>query len=411
MGAASARDPAGRTEGSVYHAWMELSGIGVFDVGLVLLLAAGAGWLARRIHLPAVVGYLATGLVISPFTPGYVADREQLAFLADLGVVLLLFEVGMEIDVRQLHRQHGAVAWAAPVQIVLTTVLATGALVAFGHPLGGAALVGLGVSMSSTVVVVNITRSRRRTTSPTTEDVLLRWSLFQDLSGVALAAVLLALVGTADRSPTEMLGGSILFGLVAVAAAALLPRALRRLEPEPDLFLVVSVAVGLALAGFGALVAGVPVALAAFIAGLAISDGPEAEEVRRRLLPFRDLLAVFFFVLLGTLIDPAVVSGGLAELALVAGSLIGAKIVVIALLARLARVEADARQLAIGLGQLGEFSFVLASAGAALGVVTAELYTAVIGIVVLSIAGSTIVVRLVGRDRPMDGPSMETGAR
>lgn len=393
-----------------YHAAMELSGVGVFDVGLVLLLAAGAGWLARRIHLPAVVGYLATGLVISPFTPGYVADRDQLAFLAELGVVLLLFEVGMEIDVRQLHRRHGAVAWAAPIQIIVTTALATGVLVALGHPIGGAALVGLGISMSSTVAVVNITRSRRRTTTPTTEDVLLRWSLFQDLTGVALAAILLAIIGSGERSPAEMLGGSILFGSVALAAAAILPRALRRLEREPDLFLVVSIAVGLALAGFGALVAGVPVALAAFVAGLAISDGPEAEEVRRRLLPFRDLLAVFFFVLLGTLIDPAVVSAGLVEFGIVAGLLVGAKILVIAVLARLARVEADARQLAIGLGQLGEFSFVLASAGAALGVVTPELYTAVIGTVVLSIAGSTIVVRLAGRADPTDSRTSEAAA-
>src|SRR5262245_56178159 len=98
-----------------YHPAMEVSGPGIFDLGLVLLLAAGAGWLARALSLPAVVGYLAVGLAISPFTPGYVADRAQLTFLADIGVVLLLFEVGIEIDLGRLRREHGAITWTAPL--------------------------------------------------------------------------------------------------------------------------------------------------------------------------------------------------------------------------------------------------------------------------------------------------------
>lgn len=376
---------------------MAISGSGILDVGLVLLLAAGAGWLARVLAMPAVVGYLAIGLAISPFTPGYVADREQLAFLADIGVVLLLFEVGIEIDVGRLRRDHGAIVWAAPLQVILTTAVSTGVLAALGLPPLGAAFVGLGVAMSSSVVVVNVTRSRRRTTEPATEQAMLGWSVLQDLTGVVIAVVLLATADAGDRPLGLAAAGAAAFAGVAVLTAAALPRVLRDLEHESDLFLIVSVAVGLALAGVGALLAGIPVALAAFVAGLVIAEGPESSEVRRRLLPFRDLLAVLFFVLLGSLIDPGALAAGVGWLVPIIALVVVAKSGLIALLARLSGLSGHAVQMGTGLGQLGEFSFVLASAGVALGLLQDEVYAAVLGGVVITIVGSTILVRLVRR--------------
>lgn len=387
---------------------MEVSAPGVLDVGIVLLLAAGAGWLARALSLPAVVGYLGVGLAISPFTPGYVADREQLAFLADIGVVLLLFEVGIEIDIGRLRREQGAITWAAPLQVVVTTGISLAVLIAAGVPALGAAFVAVGVAMSSSVVIVNITRSRRRTTDRPTEEGMLGWSVVQDLTGVTLAVILVALAGADDRPMPLALAGAAAFAGVAVLAAMALPRVLRELEGEHDLFLIVSVAVGLALAGLGAVIAGIPVALAAFVAGLAIVEGPEAADVRKRLLPFRDLLAVLFFVLLGSLIDPAALGRGLPWLAVLVVLVVLAKSAVIGLLARIARLPADAVQLSIGLGQVGEFSFVLASVGVALRVVDAELYAAVLGAVVVTIVGSTILVRVA---RPAQaGGAAATGA-
>src|SRR5947207_3773089 len=164
----------------------------ILEIALVLLGAAGAGLLARRVGLPAVLGYLAVGLLVSPFTPGYVADRAQLQLLADVGVVLLLFEVGIEVDLARLRREHGGLLWAAPAQAILTTVVATGAGIAAGLPPFGAGLVGLGIALSSSVVIVNITRSRRRTTTRETEEALLGWSVLQDVTGVVVAIILLA---------------------------------------------------------------------------------------------------------------------------------------------------------------------------------------------------------------------------
>jgi CPA2 family monovalent cation:H+ antiporter-2 len=380
---------------------VELTSPAIFELGVVLLLAALAGWVARALHLPAVVGYLAVGLVLSPFTPGYAADPTQLSFLADVGVVLLLFEVGIEIDLARLRRDHGAITRLAPIQVVVTTALSTGVLWLLGVSLIGALLVGLGVAMSSSVVIVNITRSSRRTTTPDTERSLLGWSIFQDITGVAIAILVLALAGGDDRPIPLAVGGAVAFGGVILAAAWLLPQILHRLRGD-DLLLIVSVGIGLAVAGFGAVVAGIPLALAAFAAGLVI-EGPEAVAVRRRLLPFRDVFAVLFFVLLGTLIDPGAIGRGAGWLVVLVALLVVTKVGVVAWAGRRAGLAADWRQLAVGLGQVGEFSFVLAAAGLALGLISGELFAAVLGTVVISIVLSTVLVRRVGAVGPGAG--------
>jgi CPA2 family monovalent cation:H+ antiporter-2 len=247
--------------------------------------------------------------------------------------------------------------------------------------------------MSSSVVVVNITRSRRRTTDRETDHLLIGWSVLQDVIGVAGAIILLALLGAGQPIHLTLLGLAA-FGALAVLTSWLLPRILAGMRREPDLFLAVSVATGLAVAGAGALLTGMPLALAAFIAGLTISEGPVASEARKRLLPFRDLFAIFFFVAIGTLIDPGALGRGLGWLALSLGLVVVAKSLVIFGLARVARLPANSGQLAVGLGQIGEFGFVLATVAVARGVLPAEVYAALLAAVAASIAISSIGVRL-----------------
>jgi monovalent cation:H+ antiporter-2, CPA2 family len=367
----------------------------VLEIGMVLLLAVGAGWLARRIGLPAVLGYLAVGLVVSPFTPGYVADRGQLQVLADVGVVLLLFEVGIEVNPLRLSREHRAVLLAAPAQVLITTLATGGVAFLLGVSSAGSALIGLSIALSSSVVVVNITRSRRRTTNPATEATLLSWSVMQDMSGVAFALVLLAGIGLADRPPLIAAAFILAFIVLVALSAWALPRLLGRLHGEHDLFLLLSVGSGLALAGVGARFFGVPLALAAFVAGLAVGESPAAAEARRRILPFRDLFAVLFFVSLGSLVDPLAMFGALPWLAFLVVAVAIAKVVPVLLLSRLARIpEVRPWQLAIGLGQIGEFSFVLASLVLGRELIPPELYNAILVAVVLTIAVSTTLVRL-----------------
>jgi Kef-type K+ transport system membrane component KefB len=122
---------------------MEGSGEVILELGVVLVVAAGAGWGLRRLGLPAVIGYLAVGLLVSPFTPGYVADAHKLHLLADIGVVLLLFEVGIEIDPRQLGGGQKRLLWVVPLHTLAVTALAALAAVALGIGWQGAILIGL----------------------------------------------------------------------------------------------------------------------------------------------------------------------------------------------------------------------------------------------------------------------------
>ncbi len=171
-----------------------------------------------------------------------------------------------------------------------------------------------------------------------------------------------------------------------------------------------SVATGLALAGAGAVLAGIPIALAAFIAGLAITDSPDAAEARRRLLPFRDVFAVFFFVSIGTLIDPQAISRGWPWLVLTLGLVVVTKSALAYGLVRFTDLDGGPLHIAVGLGQIGEFSFVLASVALARGAIGPDVFAAVLAAVAGSIAASTIVVRLVPRREPRAASAVPLGA-
>ena len=194
--------------------------------------------------------------------------------------------------------------------------------------------------------------------------------------------------------------------MTVVAARLLLPWVLSRLRDEHDLFLITSVGSGLALAGLGAALFGVPLALAAFVGGLAVTESHEANEARRRLRPFRDVFAVLFFVAIGTLVDPSQLRARGAvdrPAARPRGRRQGRASP--GLLARLRRLDVRPLQLAVGLGQIGEFSFVLASAAVAAGAIDGVLFIAIIATVALSIAASSISVRLVPVPPPADDPA------
>ena len=124
---------------------MEHTAVTVLEVGAILLAAAFAGWVARRLTLPAIVGYLAVGLAISPFTPGYIADRTQINLFAEVGAILLLFEVGIEVDLGELRREHPSMLWAVPIQMAITfgaSITSDGAAGCAGVPSGVTSMPG-----------------------------------------------------------------------------------------------------------------------------------------------------------------------------------------------------------------------------------------------------------------------------
>ncbi|MDQ2952301.1 MAG: cation:proton antiporter [Chloroflexota bacterium] len=366
----------------------------VLEIGLVLLVAGLAGVVARRIGFPAVVGYLVVGLLVGPFTPGYVVDRHQIEVLADVGVVLLLFEVGIELDLRSLGKEPRGILLAVPLQVTLVTALGAAAVVALGGPLLGGVTLGLVAALSSSVVVVNITRSRKRTTDAATERAMVVWAILQDAVTLVAATALSVLLSPSGESPLFALGRAAAFiAFATLVQGWIVPRLLASVKDEPDSFLILAVSAALATAGVGAVVFSVPVALAAFVAGVLFSVRPIAQEARREVLPFRDLFAVMFFVAIGTLVDPRAVAAEPGWLLIFLG-LVVVKIVVIAGLGALFGVPSRRWQLATGLGQIGEFSFVVLGLGVAGGVVSAGQSSAALAAAALTIAASAVGARL-----------------
>lgn len=373
--------------------------IPLLELGLVLLAAAIAGVLARRIGLPAVVGYLAIGLFVSPFTPGYVADRHQIELLADVGVVLLLFEVGIELDLRSLAREPRAIVVAVPLQVAAVTTLGAVVFAALGTSPLGATTLGLVVALSSSVVVVNITRSRTRTTDAETERALVVWAVLQDVVTLVAATALAVLLAPDGESPVLALARAVAFlAVTAVGQALLLPRLLAAVRAQPDSFLIVAVSAALVTAGVGAVVFGVPVALAAFVAGLLLSSRPIARDARREVLPFRDVFAVMFFVAIGTLVDPTAVAREPVWLVVFVGLAV-AKVLVTAGLSAMLRIPGRAMQIGVGLGQIGEFSFVVLGLGTAAGVVSATQSSGALAAAALTIGASAVCARLFANRR------------
>jgi monovalent cation:H+ antiporter-2, CPA2 family len=368
----------------------------VLDVGVVLVAAATMGFVARKLGLPSVLGYLLTGLLVSPFTPGFVADSNQLSLLADIGVVLLLFEVGIEIDLKRISKEQRSLLWGAPLQVAIGVAIGTPVFLYLDIPILGALLLSLSIAMSSSVVIVNITRSPRRKTDTFTEEAMLGWSVVQDVFGVASAAIILTVFGTNERPLILAIGGLIGFGLMAYLASKLLPLILQKVRWEKDLFLIYSVSTGLVLASLGTVLFGIPMALAGFVAGLAINQSKDTEEVRKAILPFRDLFAVLFFVVIGSLIQPSQLANSWRFAALVIILMILLKTLPTALFARIGKLKVKPLQFATGISQIGEFSFVLGSIAFSEKALSVSQYTGVLLAVVISIVFSTLLVRKIG---------------
>jgi monovalent cation:H+ antiporter-2, CPA2 family len=368
----------------------------VLDVGVVLMAAATSGLIARRVGLPAIVGYLLTGLLVSPFTPGFVADKNQLALLADIGVVLLLFEVGIEIDLKRIRRDHNSLLWAAPTQLLVGLAVGTPIFLLLDLSILGSLLLSLSLAMSSSVVIVNITRSRRRKTNTETEELLLGWSVLQDLVGVAAAAIVLTLFGNSEKPLLESIGGLVGFVLFAILCAKVLPGLLKLVRWEKDLFLIYSVAIGLSIAALGTVLFDIPMALASFVAGLSITQSRDTDEVRKAVLPFKDLFQVLFFVVVGSLVNPDLAIEALPFAAILLIMMFALKTLPIYLLSRLGKLKANRTQLSVGLSQIGEFSFVLGGAALAAGAITETQFTGVLIAVIASIIFSTLSVRWSG---------------
>lgn len=379
------------------------------ELGFLLTLVAAfaaafiGGAVATRLGQSPIIGYLVAGVVIGPFTPGFVADTATTQRVADVGVILLLFGVGLHFSLGTLVRLRAVAGAGGLTQIALT--VAAGMLVGalLGWPPLASLFLGSATAISSSAVLAKVLDERGEANSEHGA-IALGWMIVQDLVTIVLVVLLAGLSDTGGGS----LGASIAAALAKAAlfVAALLvigltglPWALGRIARlrSRELFLVAIAVVALGTAYLAEEV-GISLALGAFLAGLALSESDFAHHISDEIGPTRDLFAVLFFVSVGMLVDPRVIAGALPAFLLILAVIVAVKGALGAGFVRLLRYpRRTALFVGAGIAQAGEFSFLLARIGRDAGALSADRFTVILGACTASIVVAPLLYRLAER--------------
>jgi CPA2 family monovalent cation:H+ antiporter-2 len=370
----------------------------ILDLGVAIALALAGGAVATRLRQPAIVGYLFAGVVIGPFTPGFVGGQEDISQLAELGVVLLLFALGVEFSLHELRRVWRVAVPGAIAQVLIIIVAGTLAGAALGLSLSEAAVVGSAIAISSTLVVLKILEERGELDGLHGRAAI-GWMVVQDLVTVLLMALLEPLAGGGSAAPVVLAvvkAGAFLL-LAYVLGTRLLPwlfRTVSRLG-SPELFLLSVFATALLAAFVSSAVFGLSLALGAFVAGIIVSESDLAHQAAGEIIPFRDLFAVLFFVSVGMLLDPAAVAADWPALLVLLAVTVLLKGAVGAVAGRLLGLPLrSAFLLGAVIAQAGEFSFLVAGQALDLELLDARGYNLVLATAVLSIVATPVMVAL-----------------
>jgi CPA2 family monovalent cation:H+ antiporter-2 len=371
-------------------------------IAVSLAYALAGGLVARRLGLPTIVGYLAAGVAVGPFTPGFVGDPHAIGQLAEIGVILLMFGIGLQFTLRDLWQVRDIAIPGSLGQMVVVTTLGFLLARSWGFTIGAASVFGFAMSVASTVVAMRALMDRGWLDTIHGR-VAVGWLVFEDLVTVAVLVLLPAVTtgsaGGAGLTALWAIGKALLFvALMIVAGSRLMPAILSRVvsTQSRELFVLAALtaAVGVALAS--ASVFGVSLPLAAFVAGLVISESPFSHQVGADLLPFREAFAVLFFVSVGTLVNPTDLVSDWGAVALLSAFTVIGKPMVAALISwALPYPARTALVVAAGRGQIGEFSFIIGQAALGLGVLDERQYSLLLAGAIVSILLSPILVRLV----------------
>jgi len=373
-----------------------------------LAVALGAafivGFLAARLGLPPLLGYLLAGMLVGPSTPGPIADPELATQLADIGIVLLMFGVGVQFSVRELLPVWRTAALATAVQVALLTLAGFGLARAWGWPEVGGLVLGFAVAMSSTIVGLRALMERNLVDS-TPGRLTIGWLLAEDL--LTLAVLLLASSLAVGRGPLEpaawaqAVGMGLLkalaFGaLMLFVGAKLVPWLLEQVARtgSRELFTLAVLALALGTAFVSHAAFGLSLALGAFVAGLVVSESDVSHHAAAESLPFRDAFAVLFFVSVGMLFDPAVLLLEPGRVAALLGLVIlGKLLLAVIILLALGYSLRTALTVGAARGQVGEFSFLLGGLGVSLGLISDREYNLLIATTMLAVGLNPFLFR------------------
>ncbi|MFT3821522.1 MAG: cation:proton antiporter [Rubrivivax sp.] len=391
------------------HAHMPLIVTLAAALGLALVL----GFTAARVGLPALVGYLLAGVLLGPYTPGFVADLDLAAQLAEIGVMLLMFGVGLHFSIEDLFAVRRIAVPGAIVQMAVATAMGAGLALWWGWTPAAALVFGVSLSCASTVVLLRALESRGLLDSQNGR-IAVGWLVVEDLATVLVLVLLPALVGltgadaAAGRGATggalwftllqTLLAVSAFVGLMLLGGRRLLPWLLWQISKtgSRELFTLCVIAVALGIAYGASALFGVSVALGAFFAGLVLRGSEFSHRAAEESLPFRDAFAVLFFVSVGMLFDPRVlIDRPLQVLAVTGVIMVGKSLAAAALVLAFRYPFSTALTVSVSLAQIGEFSFILIALGGSLGVLPAPAKSLVVAGALLSIAFNPLLFSLV----------------
>jgi K+:H+ antiporter len=416
------------------------------EVSLALAFGLAGGLIAIRLRLPPIVGFLLAGIVLSPHTPIHQADVHTAEQLGEIGVAFLMFGVGMHFSLRDLMDVRMIAIPGAIVQSILATVLTIGIAFLFGWSLGAGLVLGLALSVASTVVLVRALTSRDLLESNAGK-IAIGWLVVEDLFAalilVLLPVLAVSLGGSAaaplpenyslidaffsktdsilsywmrevgiPESPSTLVVVTFLNLALICALLPLLRRFVAWLLDYVDrtgsdeMLTLAGVVVALSISFGIAVACGMSIALTAFFAGIVVAASPHAHRISEEIRPLRNLFGVLFFASVGMLLDPMTLVQEPLKVLVVVLIIVLAKPAIAATTALLLRQpHATAHTIGAGLGQIGEFSFILGTLGRSLGLLTDEAYQLIISGAIVSIALNPIIFHLSEKLQHIWGPA------
>ncbi len=373
----------------------------LINITLALIVAFVGGIIARKVGLPTIVGYLLAGIVIGPFTPGYEGDIGTIQQLAELGVIFLMFGVGLHFSFNDLWRVRDIAIPGALLQTALATLLGFGLTQLWGWSLASGIVLGLAISVASTVVLLRglMDNSLLNTSHG---QAAVGWLVMEDILSVLILVLMPALVQSPGGFDWKSLVITLLKAgafvvIMFFAGVRLIPWLLERIAHtrSRELFILAILAITLGTAMGASELFGVSLALGAFVAGAIISQSHLSHQVGADVFSFREAFSVLFFVSVGMLVNPSFLWQNLGQVASLTTLVVVGKFIIVLLMGLLfPRPARTFLIVAVGLSQIGEFSFILGEAGVSLNLLNLDQYSLILAAALISITVNPFMYKL-----------------
>lgn len=380
----------------------------ISTIVISIAMAAICGFIARKLKFPVVLGYLIAGIIVGPFSPGFVANAEIAQQLAEIGIILLMFGVGLHFSVRDLVDVRKIAVPGALFQMFVATMIGLFTILALGGTVASGILYGFSLSIASTVVMLRIL-DHNNTLDTKTGKIAVGWLIVEDIA-IVLALVLLPLYADITTKGADISAGfivrEVLFVLLKIGGfivimvvfgRKLLPMILVSIAKtrSNELMTLGTLAIALGFAYIAFTVFGASFALGAFLAGLVLSESQIGQKAAEKSMPLRDAFAVLFFISVGMLFNPQVlIDSPLMVLATLLIIILGKGLAAYAIATLFGQTRESSLLIAVSLAQIGEFSFILAKMSMSFELLNQEIYNLILAGALLSIALNPFLFRI-----------------